>query len=100
MAKSRISASLLLSITRVLADLTVLQVINCMNKKFHKTHISTSFVHKCHKSRPCLICRFYGLIQLYVKLSQNSYLHELCAQISQIHFFADLTVLRLITTVK
>ena len=32
-------------------------------------------------------------------MSQNSYLHELCAQISQIVFLADLTVLRLITIV-
>ena len=32
-------------------------------------------------------------------MSQISYLHELCAQISQIVFLADLTVLRLITTV-
>ena len=30
---------------------------------------------------------------------QKSYLHELCAQISQIVFLADLTVLRLFTTV-
>ena len=30
-------------------------------------------------------------------MSQNSYLHELCAQISQIVFLADLTILRLIT---
>ena len=27
-----------------------------------------------------------------VKISQNSYLHEFCAQVSQIVFFADLTV--------
>ena len=33
-------------------------------------------------------------------MSQNSYLHELCAQLSQIVFLADLTVLRLITTVR
>ena len=32
-------------------------------------------------------------------MSQNSYLREFCAQVSQIVFFADLTVLRLITTV-
>ena len=32
-------------------------------------------------------------------MSQNSYLREFCAQISQIVFLADLTVLRLITTV-
>ena len=32
-------------------------------------------------------------------MSQNSYLREFCAQVSQIVFLADLTVLRLITTV-
>ena len=30
-------------------------------------------------------------------MSQNSYLREFCAQVSQIVFLADLTVLRLIT---
>ena len=32
-------------------------------------------------------------------MSQNSYLREFCAQVSQIVFLADFTVLRLITTV-
>ena len=32
-------------------------------------------------------------------MSQNSYLREFCAQVSQIVFLVDLTVLRLITTV-
>ena len=32
-------------------------------------------------------------------MSQNSYLREFCAQVSQIVFFAVLTLLRLITTV-
>ena len=32
-------------------------------------------------------------------MSQNSYLREFCALMSQIVFLADLTVLRLITTV-
>ena len=32
-------------------------------------------------------------------MSQNSYLREFCAQISQIVFLADLTVLRIIRTV-
>ena len=32
-------------------------------------------------------------------MSQNSYLREFCAHVSQIVFLADLTVLRLITTV-
>ena len=33
-------------------------------------------------------------------MSQNSYLREFCAQVSQIVFLADLTVLRLIRTVR
>ena len=32
-------------------------------------------------------------------MSQNSYLREFCAQVSQMVFLADLTVLRLITIV-
>ena len=32
-------------------------------------------------------------------MSQNSYLREFCAQVSQVVFLADLTVLRLNTTV-
>ena len=32
-------------------------------------------------------------------MSENSYLHEFSAQVSQIVFLADLTVLRVITTV-
>ena len=32
-------------------------------------------------------------------MSQNSYLRELCEQVSQLVFLADVTVLRLITTV-
>ena len=32
-------------------------------------------------------------------MSQNSYFREFCEQVSQIVFFADLTVLQLITTV-
>ena len=44
--------------------------------------------------------RFYGLLELYVqKCHKNSYLREFCVQVAQIVFLADLTVLRLITTV-
>ena len=32
-------------------------------------------------------------------MSQNSYLHEFCAQVSQIVFLPDLTIFRLIRTV-
>ena len=72
----------------------------CMNKKFHKTHISTSFVHSVSQiaSLPDLtVLRLNTTV--WEKMSQNSYLHELCTQITQIVFLADLTVLRLITTV-
>ena len=44
-----------------LADLTVFTAYYyCINKKFHKTNISTSFVHKCHKLCSFLIWPFYG----------------------------------------
>ena len=33
-------------------------------------------------------------------MSQNSYLREFCAQVSKIEFLADLTVSRLVTTVR
>ena len=33
-------------------------------------------------------------------MSQYSYLREFCAQVSQVEFLADLTVLRFITTVS
>ena len=36
---------------------------------------------------------------LGAKISKNSYLREFCEQVSQIVFFADLTVLQLVTTV-
>ena len=45
---------------------------------------------------------FYDLLQFKekgAKISKNSYLREFCEQVSQIVFFADLTVLQLITTV-
>ena len=83
-----------------LADLTVWPYYYCMNKKFHKTHISTSFVHSVSQiaSLPDLtVLRLNTTV--WEKMSQNSYLHELCTQIKQIVFLADLTVLRLITTV-
>ena len=48
------------------------------NKKFHKTHISTSFMHKCHKSRPFLIWPFYGLIQLFEKKCRKIHISTSC----------------------
>ena len=53
----------------------------CMNKKFKKTHIWVL----CTKR-----------VRLWTKMSENSYLREFCAQVSQIVLLADLTVLRLI----
>ena len=74
---------------------------NCMSEIYHKTHISASSVHKCHKTCSELIWPFYGLLLLYEKkMSQNSYFHEFCAQMSQIVFLTDLTVLRLVITVS
>ena len=84
--------------------------------KNHKTHISASSVHNCHKSLADLnvlvLCtsitkQIVFLADLTVlrlittvctKMSQNSYLREFWAQVSQIVFFADLTVLVLFTT--
>ena len=43
--------------------------------------------------------RFTLIKTVWTKMSQNSYLREFCAQVSQILFLADLTVLWLITTV-
>ena len=72
----------------------------CMSNKLHKTHYSTCSVQKYHKA-----CSWADLTALrlittvWTKMSQNSYLHEFCAQVWQIVFLADLTVLRLCTTV-
>ena len=57
-------------------------------------------MHKYHKI--VFIASFNVLRLITVlgsKISQNSYLREFCEQVSQIVFFADLTVVRLITTV-
>ena len=53
-------------------------------------------MHKYQKSCSQLIWPFYGLLELY---EQNSYLRQFCAQVSKDVFLADLTVLRIITTV-
>ena len=83
-----------------LADLTVLQLNKTVEAKCQKNHISASSVHKYHKSYSYLIWPFYDLLLLYEqKITQNFYLHEFCAQVSQIVFLADLTVLLLISTV-
>ena len=61
-----------------------------------KTHISASFVHKCHKS-----CSYDLTVLLFdeQKWQKTHISASLCAQVSQIVFLADLTVLHLITTV-
>ena len=65
-------------------DLTVFGLLQVYEEKCHKTHIYASSVNKYHKSCSSFIWPFYGLLQLYVwrKLSQNSYLRELCSQVS------------------
>ena len=73
---------------------------NCMRKNVTKLYISASSVHKYHKSCSLMIWPFYGLLQQYeIKMSQNWNLCQFCAQVSQLVFLADLTVLQLITTV-
>ena len=72
----------------------------CMGKKLHKAHLSTSSFHNYPKSCSLLIWPFYFLFQtVWRKMSQNSNLREIFAQVSQIVFVADLIVLWLITTV-
>ena len=85
---------------RVLADLTVLRLITTVWAKMSQTHISASSVHKYHKSCSKLIWPFCGLLQLYEQKCHKTHISsEFCAQVSQIVFLADLTVLRLITIV-
>ena len=62
----------------------------------HKTHISASSVHKYHNRVPSWFDRFTVLIsittvwaKIWARTSQNSYLREFCAQMSQIVFLAD-----------
>ena len=68
-------------------------------EKLQKSHISVSSVHKYHKSCSQLIWPFYSFFELYELKHQKSHLREFSAQISQIVFWAHLTVLRIITTV-
>ena len=107
---------------RVLADLTVLQLVRTVWAKMSKTHISTNtqvsylswfprfivLIRTVWARVLCTISKIVFLADLTVlrlittvwaKMSQNSYLREFYAQVSQIVFLADLTVLRLITTV-
>ena len=69
-------------------------------QKYHKTHISSSSVHQVSQVVFLADLTVLRLItNVWAKMSQNSYLREICALMSQIVFLADLTVLRLITTV-
>ena len=57
-------------------------------------------MHKYHK---IVFIAYFNVLRLITvlgeKFSKNSYLREFCEQVSQIVFFADLTVLQLVTTV-
>ena len=57
-------------------------------------------MHKYHK---IMFITYFNVLRLITvlgaKISKNSYLREFCEQVSQIVFFADLTVLQLITNV-
>ena len=84
------------------ADLTVLRLItNFMSRKCYRDSYLREFcaqVSQIVVSK--LIWPFYRLIRnLSSKFTQNSYLREFCAQVSKIEFLAELTVLRLVTTV-
>ena len=75
-------------------------LLQLYEQKRHKTHISASSVHKYQTS--CSLADLTVLlliITVWAKISQNSYLREFCAQVSQIVFLTDLTVLRFFTTV-
>ena len=57
-------------------------------------------MHKYHK---IVFIAYFNVLRLITvlgtKILKNSYLREFCEQVSQSVFFADLTVLQLITTV-
>ena len=69
-------------------------------EKLRKSHISASSVQRYNKSCSRLIWPFYGLFPTaWSKTSKISFLCEFSAQVSQMLFWAHLTVLRLITTI-
>ena len=107
-----------------LADFTVLPVNYNLWAKITRLFCAqvTNCVQKCQTTKlisprvlisPLAIWPFYGLLQLCEEKCHKSYLHEsqivcltvswakieFCALMSQIVFLAELTVLRLITTV-
>ena len=80
-----------------LADLTVLQLITTVWTKIVTKLISPRVLCTSVTNR---VLTWFDRFMAYNCIENViSYLHELCAQISQIVFLADLTVLRLITTV-
>ena len=68
-------------------------LLQLYEQKCHKTHISASSVHKyrCKSVTNCVFSwfDFLWLITVWSKMSQNSYLRQLCAQVSQVVFLAD-----------
>ena len=84
----------------LLVDLTILHLITTVRAKMSENSYLQSLLLKYHKSCSLLIWPFYSLLLLYEQnSSQSSYLHEFCAQVSQIASLPELTVLRLNTTV-
>ena len=72
---------------------------NCLNKNVRK-FISPRVLCASVTNRVLSWFDFFSVITtVWAKMSENSYLHEFCAQVSQIVFLADLTVLRTISTV-
>ena len=68
--------------------------------KCQKTHVFAIWVHKYHKSLFLAYLTVLLLIPaVWPEMSENSYLRDFSAQVSQIVFLDYLTVLRLITTV-
>ena len=84
-----------------LADLTVLRLFTTVWKKNITKIISPRDLFTNVTNRVFnWFDRFYVLLKLYEqKFQKNSYLREFCAQVSKTLFLADLTLLRLITTV-
>ena len=83
-----------------LAYLNAYRLLQQYELNSQKTRIFSISVHKYHKSCSQLLWPFYGLLLLvWPEMSENSYLRDFSAQVSQIVFLAYLTVLRLITTV-
>ena len=72
---------------------------NCLNKNVRKL-ISPRLPCASVINRVLSWFDFFSVITtVWAKMRENSYLRKFCAQVSQIVFLADLTVLRIITTV-